>query len=252
MGKGSSQHLMMTRDLRTTERGCRFHYFEIDGANTGCPEIFVFNSKNMTGADLDTATAKSWRFRSANDATTYRVWYDVTDGGANADPSGAETGIEVDVLLADTATEIATKTKTAIDATAGADTNTLALNADRLEVTLADPGPATDADDIDSGALLSVTQQGADDSTCGLNEGSPHMTVEETGSGVYVLTLNKPGERILFAKAEAKDATVPEFAQIEYMSSSQVRIRHFDLAGSDIADDVVWGYMCVSAVSDET
>ena len=90
-----------------------------------------------------------WLLNSANDATSYYVWYNVVDATTqNSDPAPGGTGIEVQVLAADLASDVAQKTATFI-----------ALNADfsatdvagTVTVTNATYGPTTNASDFNTG-----------------------------------------------------------------------------------------------------
>lgn len=126
---------------------------------TTAPEITDITMLAASTLDV-VGAALSWTLFSANDVTDYYVWYDVTDGAnAQSDPSTAGTGIKVDVLLADTATDVATKTAAAIDLLGDFDAISLNLV---TTVTNTASGPTTDAADVDTGFTISVILNGLD------------------------------------------------------------------------------------------
>jgi len=103
--------------------------------------------------------AKSWAFRDAANLRRY-VWYRVTDGVnfPQTDPGGGGTGYMVDLLLADTATVIATKTAAVLNPLAEVNATSLAAV---VTLTNAFLGAADDAVDVDAGVTVLVTVQGA-------------------------------------------------------------------------------------------
>lgn len=68
-------------------------------------------------------------------------------------------GIQVDILAADTATQVASKTQAAIDAL-DPFSATYTLGDTFVDITTTDNGTTTDAADVDAGVSISVTQQG--------------------------------------------------------------------------------------------
>lgn len=92
---------------------------------------------------------------SANDTTKYHVWFNVDDGTPNTDPAPAgSVGIEVVVLAADNASQVATKTKDAIDAMADF---VATVNTDTVTITNATAGPSTNvADGVSSGCTFAT------------------------------------------------------------------------------------------------
>jgi len=67
------------------------------------------------------------------------------------------TGVRVDVSLADTATDVATKLAVVLNSLSDFSATS---SFDTVEITDASNGAATDASDVDSGTLITVTQQG--------------------------------------------------------------------------------------------
>lgn len=82
-------------------------------------------------------------FAAAFDSTEYYVWYNVNGGGVDPAVVG-KTGIMVAVALADTASQVASATMTAINTAAGADVTATVL-VDVVTITNDIVGPATDA-----------------------------------------------------------------------------------------------------------
>lgn len=105
----------------------------------------------VTGSTLDVVGAAEYlTLYSADDATQYYLWFDVTDGAnTQTDPAPGGTGLKVDVLAADTEDNVATKLDVVVAANAdfkgGAVTGALAVitNADRGAVTYATKGTVT-------------------------------------------------------------------------------------------------------------
>lgn len=142
----------------------------------------------LGGAGLDGATGKYWTIWSANDAVQYYVWYNVTDGTPPADPAPlGMTGVEVQVLSADTPAQVATKTALALDALAAFACPAPAGTT--IEVTNAATGPTTDAADVDASVLVSVTAQGDNASGATLN-GASFSIKQNGGAATSVVTLS--------------------------------------------------------------
>jgi hypothetical protein len=78
-------------------------------------QIEDFNFLALTGTDFDVVGAGL--NINLGDSAGY-LWYNVTDGLTQTDPTGVGTSVQVNILLADTAASIATKSKTALDAAA--------------------------------------------------------------------------------------------------------------------------------------
>ena len=106
-------------------------------------------------------TARHWLLYSAEDATSYYVWYNVTDGAnIQSDPALAgKTGIQVDILFTDVSGTIAQKTATAISNAAGADFTTSFANDDVFIVNVAG-GDTTDASDVTASVTATVNING--------------------------------------------------------------------------------------------
>lgn len=94
---------------------------------------------------------------SANDATTYWVWFDKDSGGGAPSPT-TETLIEVDILAADTDAQVATKLQTVLEA--HADFSATVATA-TVTVVRATAGACTDAADVSTGFTINTTIQGA-------------------------------------------------------------------------------------------
>jgi len=94
---------------------------------------------------------------SANDETDYYVWYNVDSGGG--DPNVAQkTGVEVAVAAADTASQIATATKTAVD---GLTPFTATVDTATVTITNVDQGLSTGIADFNTGFTFATTTWGA-------------------------------------------------------------------------------------------
>ena len=90
------------------------------------------------------------------------VWYDVTDGSnSQADPGGPGTGVKVDILAADIATGIATKTDTALGTSGLLVSNSVASATVSIE-TLASSESAPNALDVNANVTILVTQEGSE------------------------------------------------------------------------------------------
>lgn len=88
--------------------------------------------------------------------TAHYVWYDLDADPTDPAPGG--TGIEVDVVTGNTATQVATATAAAINGVAGF-TSTSAAAVVTVESDAV--GNVTDAADVDSGQTIATTYQGA-------------------------------------------------------------------------------------------
>jgi hypothetical protein len=142
----------------------------------------------LGGAGLDGATGLYWTLNSANDATQYYVWYNVTDGTPPADPAPVGlTGVQVDVLLADTPTDVAVKTAAALDLLA--DFGAPVPTTPTLTVTNAATGPAADAADVSASVTVLVQTQGDDASGAALN-GASFSLRQNGGPVLSVVTLS--------------------------------------------------------------
>lgn len=121
---------------------------------------------NTPGTELSNdydvnGTAKYWLL-DAQGGTLYYVWYNVTDGSfPQTDPSVAgRTGIQVDILKADTPTNIATKTSTIVDLLGDFSATP---STDIAVITQSTIGVVTDAIDFNANVTITIPTQGADD-----------------------------------------------------------------------------------------
>ncbi len=116
---------------------------------------------NNNGAFFDfLGSGFYFTINSALDATAYYIWYNVTDGAnVQADPTPGGTGIQVDVLLADSVNSVALKTSSAINLAAAADF-TAGFLAATVTVTNVLGGATTDAVDISTGHTIAIPVQG--------------------------------------------------------------------------------------------
>ena len=116
-------------------------------------------------------------YLTAQNGTEYYVWMNVTDGSfTQNDPAvGGKTGIQIDIVKADSQTSIATKTQTAIDLIGafGATSSTTFVT-----VTQAVTGPVVDAVDVDANVTITIPTEGAD-------EGRIIMDSSGAGSSAY-------------------------------------------------------------------
>lgn len=100
-----------------------------------------------------------WTIKNANNVTSYYVWYRVTDGNVQSDPAPGGTGIQVNILLADSATSVAQKTAVAVNAVSASFVSATP-GTPTLVVTNVNYGPSTDAADFNAGVTISVLTQG--------------------------------------------------------------------------------------------
>lgn len=125
---------------------------------TSCPEVTDILTTDTSAMDV-IGTALSFLIDSTNDVTTYNVWYNVTDGAnAQTDPSLGDTSIQVDVLAADTASDVATKTAAALDLLV--DFSAVATGP-VVTVSNATAGPSTGTTEVNSGFTFTSVSEGA-------------------------------------------------------------------------------------------
>ena len=133
-----------------------------DGTETqadGEFETSTLDFSGQTGATHDVIGAANYlTFFSATDATSYYLWFNVTDGAnVQADPTPGGTGIQVDVILADTDAALALKAATPIDLLGDFDAVSalavVTMNATAIGIT-------TDSADVSTGATVLTTKQG--------------------------------------------------------------------------------------------
>jgi hypothetical protein len=171
----------------------------IDLDVTPCPEITDIVCQDVAGGGLNAPTGLYWTLNSALDATSYYVWYRVTDGIPPADPAPGGTGIMVDVLLADTATDVATKTAATIDLIA--DFNAVSNNS-TVTVTNAATGPTTDSTAGTSGFTVNKVADGTDpDIDIVIHGSADHNTIDV--SAINALgTLIVPAESAVWVRID--------------------------------------------------
>jgi hypothetical protein len=136
---------------------------EITGSSSSVKEV----TSVTTVADVaDSLDGAYFILYSATDATKYHVWYN-TSGGSATDPAPADsTAIEVAITTGDTATAVATATRSAIDALA----DFVGTGAtDEVIITNADFGSSTDASDFDTGFTIAVTTPGVGETVYSVN-----------------------------------------------------------------------------------
>lgn len=127
---------------------------EITGSDSSVKEVTYIDTVADSSNSLD---GKYFFIYSAKDATKYYVWIN-TSGGSAVDPAPAgSTAIEVAITTGDTAENVATAIKNAIDAMADF---VATVGTNRVTVTNADFGSCTDASDVDSGFTITVYTQG--------------------------------------------------------------------------------------------
>jgi len=95
-------------------------------------QIEDFSYLSLTGTDFNTVGA-GLKINLGDNAGY--LWYNVTNGLTQTDPTGTGTSIQVNILLADTGTSIATKSKAALDAAALTEVLSTSATLSILEVT---------------------------------------------------------------------------------------------------------------------
>jgi hypothetical protein len=103
-------------------------------------------------------TGHYFTLNSALDATAYYVWFNKDSGGGDPAPA-SKTAIPVAIVGADTATQVATKLASAINAVS-ASFSCPAPGSDTATVTNAKTGSTTNAADVNAGVTVVVTTQG--------------------------------------------------------------------------------------------
>ena len=146
-------------------------------------------TETIAGAGYDVVgAAKHWFLNSAEDATLYYIWYNVTDGAnTQTDPGiGGRTGIQVDILLLETSAQIAVKAAAAISAlpafgvpVPGGATYT---------ITNAATGATTNAVDVNASVTVLVTTPGVDDAQ--VNIGDSYQVLPVNAAQVVALWNN--------------------------------------------------------------
>ena len=119
-----------------------------------------------------------WFLYSADDATNYYVWYNVTDVGlGNANPSPGGTGIEIQVQVADSNITVAQKTGAQIQTQFPADFTGTDDGAGMATITNVNNGHATNSSDFNTGFTVTPFQQGI---------GTPNSDPAPGGTGIQI------------------------------------------------------------------
>lgn len=135
-------------------------------------------SEIVTVAGASVPQSSYWLFSAALDATEYYVWYNRDGGGVDPAIIG-RTGVQVNITSADTATQVASATITAINITAGADA-TAGNVADLITLTNDAVGEASDTTDggVATGFDFSTIQAGFAPNIEILIPGSANNTID--------------------------------------------------------------------------
>ena len=105
--------------INYADKAIRHHQFVDSTASVA--ELTTVTTAAASGF-ATSGSASNFLLWSATDATAYYVWYNITDTGTETDPNiTGKTGIQVDVLSTDTANQVASKTVSAINTSAGTD-----------------------------------------------------------------------------------------------------------------------------------
>jgi len=126
------------------------------------PEVCIITAQAAT-AFTGGESFKLYEADGDGTETIHWVWFQLDAAGA--DPSGADSGLEVDLVTGDTAAQAAVKIAAAIDGEAG-----LTSTSAGAEVTAESDavGDQTDCFDVDSGLTIATTYQGAWQQACKL------------------------------------------------------------------------------------
>ena len=145
-------------DTVTVTNATKKDVFDTEDGNI--PTGFTFNTV-VEGADSDKLQNTYFLINSANDTTEYYIWY---DAGLGTDPSLAgKTGVSVTISPNDSAEDVATATKTALDGVAGTPFVTTRVVSE-LTIENVTVGVTTDASDgaVPTGFVISTATEGAD------------------------------------------------------------------------------------------
>jgi len=112
-------------------------------------------AKQPAGTSLDGKYWELWGYNSGE--KEYYVWFNT---GSSTEPTHTGTGIEVAVLVGDTAIQVATKVKTAIDLVVDFGATIKTGEEDTVVIENAKVGLVTDAVDGDAGVTIDVITQG--------------------------------------------------------------------------------------------
>jgi len=183
------------------ETGAFFSYVEGGTRTTRTPAATAEVTSITCPAKATIGASQFFLINSANNTTEYYVWYDTT--GADTDPVNqsppaifglsGKTGIKVVITTDVTATDVAVRTTTAINATGGADftaTSTGAVVTNTNDAT----GPAKDATNINVTSLtISITTQGS-----GAKWTTPTIVSMKTINNILIMAANGTGNNLFY------------------------------------------------------
>jgi hypothetical protein len=129
----------------------------------GLAEILVQRSPEVTEVTFTDGSsvpaASYFTLNSANDATSYYVWYTVDAAGVDPAPGG--TGIQVDILSTDTFLDVTSKTLAAVTAPLAADFTVTNPEVDQIKFECLLDGEATNATNVGTGFTVYVACEGS-------------------------------------------------------------------------------------------
>ena len=123
--------------------------------NAGVEQVTQVTTVADVGGNL---AGTYWTIDSANDATQYYIWYNVSGSGISPSLPG-KTGIQVNIITGDTANDVATKTVSAILAQS-VDFSIPFPGANVITITNIADGPAFNAGSGTTGFTVTVTVPG--------------------------------------------------------------------------------------------
>lgn len=173
--------------------------------STGLIELEMLSCAEKTTVDTLAAStldvvgaARSWLINSAEDATDYYVWYNVTDGAnSQVDPATAGTGVRVDVLLADTDDDVAAKTAAVLDLLADFNASS---SGPQITVQNTAFGETTDASDVNSSFTISVVEEGVDPDVEIIINGSSNKNIIDVDAINALGTLVVPANNAVWVR----------------------------------------------------
>lgn len=177
-----------------------------------------------------------WIFTST---TSYYIWYDVSSGGTDPDPtvpSGApatKVGIEVDIATDDTANTVASNTQSAIDGNAAFSAT---VSTDTVTVTHVGAEVVRDAEDGNTGwtSPITVNTQGTDP-TGAIPTNGATVTVEF----VYNADLSSTVSHSFFTTSPYEDDLA---AKITYVSGKKFKMTLYEIVDGVNIDIIDYEY----------
>lgn len=171
--------------------------------NTYSFELGVAEVSSITCvADVaDSLDGTYFLINSANDETEYYFWYK-TSGGSSVDPALAgKTGIRVEIATGETAANVASKTRDAINSLAVNDFSAVISVSPTVIVTNVKDGVTTDATAGTTGFTVSTTTQGAGENVSSKkillsSEASVAIAVDETARSLVKVINQNPNESV--------------------------------------------------------